>query len=206
MDYRPNSHKSKEVKEASTTEKKVEKVVTGVVKPKKKGEISKLTGAIISEDASSVGNYVMMEIIVPALKRAISDVVSKGVNMMLYGDTERPRNGDRAPASRVSYGKQYVRESDRRGDYEPRRARSTYDYDDFVINDYGEAEEVKERMLEIMDEYGVVSVSDYYDLLGVTSGNFTDCKYGWTSLRTIDIVRVRDGGYMIKLPRATALN
>lgn len=205
MDYRPNSHKSKEQQEAATPEKKVEKVVSGSVKPRKKGEISKLTGAIISEDVSNVKSYIMMEILIPTIKRAISDIVSKGVNMMLYGETERPRNGDRGPASRISYGSKYVRENDRNSDRDSRRVRSTYDYDDFVINDYGEAEEVKDRMFEMMEEYGIVSVADYYDLLGVT-GNYTDNKYGWTSLRTIDIVRVRDGGYMIKLPRAVPLN
>ena len=58
-------------------------------------------------------------------------------------------------------------------------------------------------MDELIDQYGVVSVGDLYDLVGVT-GAYTDNNYGWTDLRTASVVRTRDG-YMIKLPRALAL-
>ena len=58
-------------------------------------------------------------------------------------------------------------------------------------------------MDELIDQYGMVSVGDLYDLVGVT-GQYTDNNYGWTDLRTASVVRTRDG-YMIKLPRALAL-
>ena len=52
-DYRANSHKAKaEAKEAA--EKKVDKVVTGNVKRKKKSEVSKFKDVFISEDVSNV--------------------------------------------------------------------------------------------------------------------------------------------------------
>lgn len=52
-DYRSNSHKAKaEAKEAA--EKKVDKVVTGNVKRKKKSEVSKFKDVFISEDVSNV--------------------------------------------------------------------------------------------------------------------------------------------------------
>ena len=54
------------------------------------------------------------------------------------------------------------------------------------------------------EAYQVVSVADFYDLVGV-SGNYTDNKYGWTDIRNASVIRVRDG-YMIKLPKALPLN
>ena len=67
-----------------------------------------------------------------------------------------------------------------------------------------EAEDVLERMDELIATYQVVSVADFYDLVGV-SGNYTDNKYGWTDIRNASVIRVRDG-YMIKLPKALPLN
>ena len=66
------------------------------------------------------------------------------------------------------------------------------------------AEDVLERMDELIATYQVVSVADFYDLVGV-SGNYTDNKYGWTDIRNASVIRVRDG-YMIKLPKALPLN
>ena len=60
------------------------------------------------------------------------------------------------------------------------------------------------RMDELISSYRVVSVADFYDLAGITP-EYTDNKYGWTDIRSANIVRVRDG-YMIKLPRAVPLD
>ena len=88
MDYKPNSHKYKEEqKNLSTDRKKVEKVVTGKVKTKKKSEASKLKDVFISEDVSNVKSYILMDVLIPAAKKAISDIVSNGIDMILYGET-----------------------------------------------------------------------------------------------------------------------
>ena len=54
-DVKPNSHKYKEEqkKKAAEGEKRVEKVVKGQVKTKKKGELSKFAEIFISEDIKS---------------------------------------------------------------------------------------------------------------------------------------------------------
>ena len=82
--------------------------------------------------------------------------------------------------------------------------RSSYSYDDIILNSRGEAEDVLMRMDELMETYGLVRVADLYDLVGIT-GNYTDNKYGWTNIRNAEIVRVRDG-YMIKMPRAVPID
>ena len=54
-EFKSNSHKSKEGQSTeSIPEKKVEKVVSGVVRSKKKGEIQKFADVFISEDAQNV--------------------------------------------------------------------------------------------------------------------------------------------------------
>lgn len=199
-DFKPNSHKYKESqKEKSAERKPVEKVVTGKVQIKKKNGIQKLTDVFISEDASKVKSFVLMDVLIPAVKKAISDIVTNGVDMILYGETGRSRRT--SSAGRISYSKYY---DDRRDDrrYEP-ISRTSYDFNDVILESRGEAEEVLSRMDEILDCYGMVSVSDFYDLVGVT-GNYTDVKYGWTNLRDASVVHARDG-YIIKLPRVKPL-
>lgn len=197
-EYKSNSHASKE-KEKNCEEKKVEKIISGNARAKKKSEFSKFADVFVSEDAGNVKSYILMEVLVPAVKKAISDIVTNGIDMLLYGETGvHKRNG---ASSKVSYRSYYDRSN--RG-ASSSRTRNGYSYDDIILDNRGEAEEVLSRMDEIVATYGTVSVADLYDLVGIT-GAYTDNKYGWTDIRSASVVRVRDG-YMIKLPRALPLN
>lgn len=197
-----NSHtKRSEKKETQASEgKRAEKVITGKAKVKK-NEMRKLTDVFISEDVSNVKSYILMDVIVPAVKKAIYDLVVGTLDMSLYGG--RPSNGKRSTADKVSY-RDYNSVS-RRDDrtYNTNRTASGYSYDDIVVDTRGEAESVLMRMDEIMEEYNSVRVADLYDLVGVT-GQYTDNNYGWTNIRNAEVVRVRDG-YKIKMPRAIPL-
>lgn len=68
-EYKSNSHKSKEEQKETAPEKRVEKVVSGTVKPKKKGEMQKFADVFISEDVNNVKSYILLEVLVPAIKR-----------------------------------------------------------------------------------------------------------------------------------------
>lgn len=200
-EYKPNSHKSKEELRESVPDKKVEKIIAGTVKSKKKNEIQKFADVFISEDVTNVKSYILLDVLVPAIKKAISDIVTNGIDMILYGGSGG--NKKSSTASKVSYRNYYERENDRR-DYNSSRTKTGYNYDDIILDNRGEAEDVLSRMDELISTYGLVSVADLYDLVGVT-GNYTDNKYGWTDIRSAQVVRVRDG-YLIKLPKALPLN
>lgn len=200
-EYKPNSHKSKEEQQAAPPEKKVEKVVSGSVKSRKKSEIQKFADVFIQEDAQKVKSYILMDVLVPAIKKAISDIVTNGIDMILYGETGRTKKN--GTASKVSYRSYYDNRDDRR-DYGSSRTQTGYNYNNVILDNRGEAEEVLSRMDELIATYGLVSVADFYDLVGIT-GSYTDNKYGWTDIRNASVVRVRDG-YTIKLPRALPLN
>ena len=133
-EYKPNSHLSKDdpkkVEGEAIPEKKVGKVVSGSVKTKKKSGLTKFTDAFIQEDAENVKSYIFMEVLVPALKKAISDVVTNGIDMILYGEMGRSKKN--SPGSKVSYRSYYEdRRDDRR--YALTRQRAGYDYDDIIL-------------------------------------------------------------------------
>lgn len=197
-EYTPNSHKYK-AEQAAREDKKIEKVVKGTAKVKKKNELHKVADIFISEDIKNVKSFVLMDVLVPAIKKAISDIVTNGIDMILYGGNGKSRSSN---ASKISYRDYYGRRDDHRQSSEP-RTRTGYNYDDIILDTRGEAEDVISRMDELIETYGEVSVADLYDLVGIT-GNYTDNKYGWTNIRNAEPVRVRDG-YMLKLPKAAPL-
>ncbi|MGN1097963.1 MAG: hypothetical protein ACI4SS_03590 [Clostridia bacterium] len=195
--YQSNSHKSRE-QQLPTTEKRVDKaVVTGCVKTKKKTGIKKLADIFFPEDIESVKSYIVTDVIIPLIKKSISDTV----DVILYnGRNWQTRNSD---ASKVSYRDCY--RSNRSGEVPKSRTRTGYEYDDVVVESRGEAEEVLERMDELISIYGIVSVADLYDLVGIT-GHYTDNKYGWTDIRNATVVRTREGNYWIRMPKAMPLD
>lgn len=200
--YKPNSIRYKEEQKDKEREKRVDKpVVTGKVITRKQSKVRKFTDEFISEDAKNVKSYVFGEVLIPAIKKAISDIVTDGIDIILYGEAKGGRK--RSTADRVSY-RNYYDKDNRSSRSETTSSTSRYSYDDIVLSTRGEAQDVLDRMFEIVDTYGVVSIADLYDLVNIT-GNYTDNKYGWTNLRNAEVLRVRDG-YMIKLPRAMAID
>lgn len=198
-DYRKNSDKArKDAEQQKSSGKKVEQVTKGSVKAKKKSGFRKFMDAFIQEDAGTVKNYIWNEVLVPAVKKTFSDTVTNALDMFLWG-----KNGSRRPrsnAERISYRSYYDRPSASSRESERRRS---YDYDDVILDSRKEADEVLARMDELLTDYKMVSVADFYDLVGIT-GKTTDNRYGWTDLRSASVVGDRDG-YLIKLPRAEAL-
>lgn len=199
-EFKSNSHKSKE-EQKEQSEKKVQKVVSGKVRTKEKSGIAKAADVFISEDVNNVKSYILMDVLVPAIKKGVYDIVTNGLDMILYGETGHSEK--RSTASKVSY-RSYYDQKNRRDDRPANRTRAGRSYNDVILESRGEAEEVLARMDELVDTYGLVSVADLYDLVGVTS-EYTDNKYGWTDVRNASIVRVRDG-YLIKMPKAMPLN
>lgn len=199
--YEGNSHRMKELQRAEAQEeKRVHKVVTGNVKTREnKGR--KITDIFISEDAANVKSYIFMDVLVPAIKKAISDIVTDGIDMILYGGSGGRKKT--SSGNKVSYRKYY---DDRRDDRRETsyRDRNRFDYDDIEFETRGEAEAVRNEMEDCIERYGMVSVADMYDMAGLAAP-YTSSKYGWTSIRTAEIKRTR-GGYVIELPRAIAFD
>ena len=200
--YRPNSHKSKEA--SGEDKKELHKIVSGKVTTRKKSGVQKFLDSIVSEDTGSIRSSILNDIVVPVIKEAIANVFSNGsglVNTLLFGDAGRGKSRT-SGASAISYRRYYEPEKT------SARTRNAYDFDSIVIGNRGEAEDVLDKMNEIIEVYGSASVADFYELVGVT-GDYTANKFGWTDIHGASIVRVRtdnDYGYIIRLPKAYPLH
>lgn len=193
--YEKNLEKYKTPKEQEQ-DKKIQRVVSGTAKTKKKSELHKFTEIFVSEDINSVKNYIFIDVLVPAVKTALSDIVTNGIEMLLYGETGRSKRKSSDSKTYRSYDRVY---DDRRRDRTVGRTRSGYSYEEVIVNTRGEAEEVLDQLGDVIEQYGMASVADLYEMVGIT-GMYTDNKYGWTDIRNASVARIREG-YLLKLPR-----
>ena len=198
-DYKPNSYKYKEQQKALTSDKKIEKVVKGTVKTRKRNGVTKLKDVFVNEDAKNVKSYIFSDVLVPAIKKLLYDIVNDGASMLLFGNTSAGRK--KTIGSNVSYRQFYdTKVEDRRP-----VSSSRFDYEDLIFESRGEAEAALSKMDEVIDVYGTVSVADLYDMCDLTAP-YTSNRYGWSNIQTAEVARLRDGGYVLKLPRALPIS
>ena len=172
-----------------------EKIITGTAKTVKKSRFKKFIGLFMSDVIDNEPGYLWRNTILPAIKRTISDCVEIGLNGKM--------GGQRLSGSSIESEYPVRNSSQNRTRYDI--IQNLYEIDDIILDTYGDCEAVLDEMSELIEQYGMVSVNDLYDLLGTTSTRHTDSKYGWTSLRTAKIVPMR-GAFMLKLPRVVPLN
>ena len=186
-------------KKSIKEKKEIKAVVNGKVTKKKKGIGSKI-GAVLFDDnnVGDVKEYVIFDVIVPAVKNAISNAITGGIDMLLFG--ERRSDSSRFSDSRgyTSYSSRSTsrRDSSRQSYRRP----SLFELDDILLPTKLDANSVIDNMFNILDEYGVVSVADYYALVGEPS-NYQMNAWGWENLTNVYTQRTRNGEYKIVLPK-----
>jgi hypothetical protein len=215
-DFPANSQfpRAKEIPEKKEEPKKVEQITTGPVKVRKKPLGRRFLDTFLAGSMAGVGQYVLLEVIVPAIRDVIADTVSQGAERLIYGEARSSsrRTGQRPGGSGgyISYNRYASTTAPWKKDREDprpalsRHARATHNFNEIVLNTRVEVEEVIDRLYELISQYGQATVSDLYDLCGI-SWSFTDEKWGWTQLKNAEPQRVT-GGYLIKLPRPEQLD
>lgn len=205
-----NSRERKTGKGGPDKKEKVEPVVRGEVVRRKKPLGRRFAETFVQGDARSVWGYVMFDVLLPAAKDAMADAMSQGVEKMLFGEARSAsrrtgRHGAREHISYDRFAKDRDRPLDRRDVSRERHSRrARHDFGEFVLKTRVEAEEVIDRLYDLISKYEAVTVADLYDLVGETS-DATDVEWGWTELRGSGIQRVRDG-YLLNLPRPEPLD
>lgn len=213
-DYPSNSRKSREPKveiKPVEEEKRAEKVVEGEVVRRKKPLSKRFTEIFFSGNGRGVVSYIMLDVLLPAAKDTIADVVSQGIERMLFGEARSTsRRGTSRTSGYVSYNRysaqpqSSVRREDPRATALSQRARATHDFDEIILATRAEAEEVIGRLFDIVSKYEAATVADLYELLGISS-KFTDDRWGWTDIRGAGVTRVRSG-YLLDLPKPEPLD
>lgn len=149
----------------------------------RKKSLGKRTNVFLQNTGGVIGNYILKDVLIPTAKKAISDIVTNGINILLYGD-QKPVTSKRGTIDRVSYRKYYE-------DERPRETRSRHksflEYD-IEFDTQIAAQQTLEDMRDTLDRYPVVTVADLcefaqnHDETIRLDSSWSDNKYGWVKL------------------------
>ena len=195
--YPSNSHKA-------TEKKKVQSVVKHEVTKVKKSRTDKVLDTIFKKDLSEIKDEVIFDMLIPELK----DCILCTVSILLYGDDAGARgyksrkNGPvyKYNESNVSYDDYYQRKKKTPPGYSGLK---DFQFDTYVFEDRGDAEQVLAIMDEQIDIYDVVSVADFFSAMNVQC-DYTYANYGWTNLKNARIMH-GTSGWFIKLPKPVSI-
>lgn len=173
----------------------------------------------ISEDAEYVGSSIVDDILVPALKDLINDILHGAIDMTFGGGNYRGSYSRRGRnRSHISYDRMY---DDRR--FSRRRDRDDDDYDDrrsrrrrlpdprefiFDPRDFDRpsdakcaAEDLLDDMCDRIERYGQVDLAWFLDQIGEDlDGRWNAEDWGWTNLSGTKVRGSNRNGWYIDLP------
>lgn len=190
-DFKGNSNASKE--------RDIKQVASNV-----KVSEEKQRTKFFASDGKTVLRQVLENVALPGVQKLFTDTAKSAIDWLIYGvkGTTRPSG-----LSNVSYTNYYDRNRSYSLPTIPSSAYMTkpavYAVNDVTFMDRGEAEVTLQALKEAIGQYGMVSVGDFYDMIG-QKHSFTDCKYGWKDLSSAIVERSRDG-YCILFPKVTPI-
>lgn len=207
IDIREEPVRSVEKVDTSDTEVKTKQVAQARVR--KQSLARKFLRYILADTIETARERTIKDVLLPGIRNLIFDTGNEMMAMLLFpGESDRPsgyRGGySKRKGERTSYDK-YYRDKDRRNSTRRESYRdSAYDPDDIILDTRAQANDALDELDFIIHKYGQASIANFYDIVGVT-GEWTDNRYGWTSLRGAGVKPVRDG-FMIILPPTRVLD
>lgn len=209
--FPPNSHRSK-AGPPEMEPKKIERITSGEVARGKRGLGRRFKETFFGGDLKTAAALAASAVVIPAIQDMVGEFFHTMVDNTIHG-TERKtayrRQSSSVPGGygnvqpQINYSGMSTKPAakvEQGGRTLSRSARSRHDFADIVIQDRREAEEVHERLYDLLSRYGSVAVADLYELTGIVSSH-TDHKWGWTDLRGSRVLPLRGNqGYLLDLP------
>lgn len=197
-EFPPNSEASKRAQ----PDKDIHRVTSSDAKRKKKSLRKRFSDSFVAGDAKSAAQYAALDVLLPATRDTVVDVINSWIEKLFYGEGRRHRgitNPQSGPTGYIQYnrmGQQSRLPSAQRAI--SRQARSRHEFDEIVLDSRTEAEQVIDQLFDVVSRYESASVADLYALVGLSSSH-TDYKWGWSDLQGAGVTRIRDG-FVLDLP------
>lgn len=179
-------------------------IATGKVETKKPSIKSKLADVFLSEERGNVGQYLIFDVLIPAIKDTVCNLGHAALDRSFYGEGRRYANRSQT-GSTYNYSSYYKpnyshpqqnQPSDR---YAHVNREGVFRFDTIEFGMRAEAQEVLDCLVMRIVDSDYATVADLYDLIGRTA-DFTMERWGWYNLDTAYVTNVR-GGFVIRLPK-----
>lgn len=184
--------------------KKLTAVVSGAEEMKRPAT-KRFMDAMFSGSPKSMAGNVAHTVIMPQIKAGMEQAFNAFIHGIFWGDGSAPQGLVRGPS--VRGGVAYSAQSTQSAMALARQAspvESSVGYRDLVYPTLQDAEMVLAGLYDALNEYRVVAVGDLYELSN-KSPAISDNAIGWRSLDGARISSVGARGFVLELPRPTAI-
>jgi hypothetical protein len=208
QDFPSNSQKAKAT---DAPREKLEPVTSAKTRERKSGIGRKFKATFFNGSGREAIGYMVEEEVIPTVRDMFVNALQAGIERVVYGErtSARPRSRSSImshPPGHVPYDR--ISGSVSSKPPQPRtmsrQARARHDFQDLIIPTLQEANEVIDRLFDILSRDGEVTVAHLYELTGIRSEH-TDYKFGWTSLRGARALGLRGQGFLLDLPEPETL-
>lgn len=202
--FPPNSNRMRETE----PREQIKAVTSAETVRRKRGLGRQFKETFFSGSGREAFSYMIEEVVVPAIRDMFHDAMQSGIDRLIYGESRRAHRTGSPLGSpnvgHVAYNRMSTSSTSAPSRSISRQARARHNFDELIISNHADANEVLDQMFEILSRWGHVTVANLYDLTGIESTH-VDMKWGWTNLRGARAVRTRQGGYLLDLPRPEEL-
>lgn len=169
----------------------------------------KFKKAWFGENVENAGEFVIFEVGIPAMKATLSDMISNGMEVLLFGESSGRHSRGRSKES-SGYTGMYKRERDRdRDSRDTRRSEYGYVWEQVEPMSQKECLGVISEMRDFAYDNEYVTVGELLDMMNASKlAVHTDDNRGWYAedLKgdACSYYAIR-GGYLLDLPRPRAI-
>ena len=182
------------LQEPKNTDKKV---IKGQASIKEKSEFRKFTEGLLADSLNGIKNKIIYDILIPSGKRMILDTV----NTILYGKSVNTSNGYRRYYGTSADGYTDYNSASTNRNRNANAIGNTVGNIEALLDDMIDVNNVINSMQETIAEYGMVTVNDFYDMIGITNSNWAIANYGWDNIDGWRAVPC-SGRYLLTMPKA----
>lgn len=217
MDQLPGNSHNQQRREPEEP-KKIEKVVAGEVVVVKKSWHKRVVDSFFTGRADVAAEYVVQDVLLPNMRNALLDAGTSFLDGLINGNRAARTVANRVmPGQSVGayvnnqmtaynkVGNQIPGAPSRPGNPLSIASRARHDFGQLKFQTRVEAETVIANLLSRIQEYNAVTISDLYELCGITA-DYTDDKYGWMDIRGAGVMPARGGGFYLDLPSPVVLD
>lgn len=165
-------------------------------------------------DVKTVGQTILMDVIVPTVKEMIFNSFRDALSMLLWGDTRASNKSSFNSRGGIvrdysSYSSSLISRSSNHSRVDTVRPENSPRYDNLVFEIRGDAENILYNMREYINTYDDIQIIKLYELVKEQTGvdipmTAQDAKYGWSDLTNATVRSVR-GGFLLDLPNPIVL-
>lgn len=192
-------------------EHKFQAVIEGGAEVKKQTGIGKFFRQLFAEDMQTVRETFKKDVLIPFVQDGMSGIFHDGIDLLIYGYKGYNRNSrtsrmfsslktlnkDKYYSSSLDSVRRYSRDDEDDRDVEV--------CEDNLIKFKSKAKAVAvlDAMTDALERFPAISVSDMYDIAGITDikADFTEKNWGWTDVSGSRVRRAFGGWYYLDLPR-----